>query len=126
MLQDLNIETLYINSHSQEREEIKTINKTINMFIIKQVGKNGMEISFKRGLIKTKTGKNIILNIYENKKTKLFYAKTLTILTAKQLALSNNMNKGKREPEIYNLTINNIEYKETYFEKYEFDDYLNK
>lgn len=124
-MQNLIIETLFINSHSQEREEIRDVNKIIEMFVIKQVGKNGKEISFKRGVVKTVTGKNIIMNIYENRKTKQLYAKTLTILTPKQLSLSNNMNKGKREPEVYNLEIKKVEYQESYFEKKYFKDFLN-
>lgn len=123
---NLDIELLYINNHSQEREEIKKINNNIKMFIVKQVEKNGIKVNVKRGLLETKKGNFIILNIYENNKTKKLFAKTLTVLTSKQLALSRNMNKGIKEKGIvYNLNIKEIQYKEIFFDYESFKDYLN-
>lgn len=123
---NLEIELFYINNHSQEREEIKKINNNVKMFIVKQVEKNGLKVNVNRGLLETKKGNFIILNIYEDIKTKKLFAKTLTVLTSKQLALSRNMNKGKKERGIvYNLNIKKIQYEESFFDYQSFKDYLN-
>ncbi len=125
-IKNIEIEELYINTHSQEREEIKKINNNVKMFVVKQIGKNGVKVNVLRGLIETVRKNYIILNIYEDNITKKLFGKTLTVLTNKQLALSENMNKGEREPIIYNLNIKKVIYGESFFDFKLYSDYLNK
>ncbi len=125
-IKNIEIEELYINTHSQEREEIKKINNNVKMFVVKQIGKNGVKVNVLRGIIETVRKNYIILNIYEDNITKKLFGKTLTVLTNKQLALSENMNKGEREPIIYNLNIKKVIYGESFFDFKLYSDYLNK
>lgn len=125
-IKNIEIEEIYINTHSQEREEIKKINNNVKMFVVKQIGKNGVKVNVLRGLIETVRKNYIILNIYEDNITKKLFGKTLTVLTNKQLALSENMNKGEREPIIYNLNIKKVIYGESFFDFKLYSDYLNK
>lgn len=122
----LTIETLYINPHSNQRVQIDSKSlKNVKTFIVKQVGKNGVDIQFNRVVIPH--NKNyIIMNIYQSIDSKKFYGKTLTVLTEGQLKTSRNMNKGKAEEYGLQLTIKSVKEDDVFFDYKEYIDYLNQ
>lgn len=122
------IDTLYINSHSNERVKIKINNLTqdIKSYIVKQVGKNNKEIEFNRVVVPYDSH-YIIMNIYQDNATKKFYGKTLTVLTEAQLKTSRNMNCGRAEEYMLRLTFKSIREEDKFFDyRNNFIDYLNQ
>ena len=122
---NLDIECVYINSHSKGRENVDLNTGKILCNIVKQVGKNGVPIDFYRVVIPYKTGYNLIMNLYKNKQTGKLYGKTLTVLTDNQLSSSRNMNMGKLEPYKLNLLIKEVKHQEMFFDD-KFIDFLNQ
>lgn len=117
---------LYINEHSDLREKIcLDISKSIEAKIIKQVGRNELDIEHNRVVIPF-DNKYLICNMYKDKNSLNYFLKALTVLTKNQLRCSKNMNAGRFEPYTLSLEINEILYENKYFDYGIYQDYLNQ
>jgi hypothetical protein len=121
---EITLEEVNVNSHSQLRTRV-SIPQNFNMFLVRQVEKNGKPVDVIRGIIQLSAGYYGIFNIYENRTTGKLHAKLLTALTETQLRLSRNMNCGRQMSHFYRVTHNGVKYTESFFSYEEFRDFLN-
>lgn len=120
----ITLEEVNVNSHSQLRTRV-TIPQNFNMFLVRQVEKNGKPVDVFRGIIPLSTGYYGIFNIYENRATGALHAKLLTALSETQLRVSSNMDCGRRMSHYYSVTHKGVKFTESFFAYEDFRDFLN-
>jgi len=99
----IDIKSLYVNEHTLEQFRDRktkqidfTLPKEIQIAVMPQRSKNNKEVSMNvlRGVIPLKNKLFMVVNVYENKKSKNIVMKALTVLTLKQLKYSKNFDRG--------------------------------
>jgi len=117
LYKNIKLKSLSINEHTINAFNSRNYNNkpfvfddTIEIEIIIQREIKGKKITALKGLVRLNDNAFALVNLYENNISKELFAKTLTILTAKQLKLSRNLHFGNKlnfsyqtqKPEILN------------------------
>lgn len=130
----LDADNIYVNQHTLD--SFKKRNKNVNLdlsvdgsvdvnILVQRHIKN-KDITALKGVVTLKDGLYLIVNIYENKKSKVLTMKTLTILTEFQLITSYNLNYGNHLGDGYSVKVSDILIEDKFFDYSVYADFLNK
>ena len=127
---DIRVQNLYINSHIEKQyadrlyavSNKQRLQPTKEMILLIQREQNGKPIEAIKGCIKLVNGLYLIVNVYLKKSSKDIQMKGLTVLTKKQLDLSNNFRNGNHIEKVVKINIDAMVLKEKFFDYNDYSD----